>query len=314
MMRSSAPLCLTLAALALAACTSAPRPAPSGYQVREGEASAAGVYKIGKPYQIHGVWYYPQVDYSYDETGIASWYGADYHGRLTANGEALNPEEVTAAHRTLPMPSLVKVTNLDNGRIILVRINDRGPFVPGRILDLSKKAAELLDIDLKGTARVRVQIMQDESRLMAYQAKGYEQAPLEAAPVEKVTTENLATPAGAKTAPQKSKNSKPLPTAVAAEGAKVEIPDLETQTVYQQAPRSTQLYIQAGAFSRFDNANRLSASLSAMGAAATVSQVHGKSGSIFRVRLGPLASLSDADVLLDKVITSGYPDAKIVVD
>jgi rare lipoprotein A len=313
MMRSLAPLCLTLAALTLAACTGGPKPSTIGYQVKEGEQNASGAYKIGKPYQIQGVWYYPQVDYSYDETGIASWYGADYHGKVTANGEAFNPDEVTAAHRTLPMPSLVKVTNLDNGRMILVRINDRGPFTHGRILDLSKKAAELLDIDLKGTARVRVQIMQDESRLLAYQAKGYEQAPLEAAPVEKVTTENLATPAGARSAPQKSKGAKPLPAPAPAAASNVEIPDLENQTVYQQAARDTQLYIQAGAFSRFDNANRLSVSLSSIGST-TVSQVHGKTGSIFRVRMGPMASLSDADAMLEKVISSGYPDAKIVVD
>ena len=312
MMRSKAPLYLFAAAVLLAACTTAPKPPAASFQVKEGEQQQAGAYKIGKPYQIKGVWYYPQVDYSYDETGVASWYGADYHGKFTANGEVMDPNAVTAAHRTLPMPSLVKVTNLDNGRIIMVRINDRGPFAHGRILDLSKRAAELLDIDPKGTARVRVQIMQDESRLLAYQSKGYEQTPLEAAPVEQVTTENLAAPAGAKTA--KPRSGKSAPTAApAAAPATVELPDLENQTIYQQQTRATQLYIQTGAFTRFDNANKMSAALSSMGST-TVSQLHGKSGSIFRVRMGPLASLEDADAMLEKVIASGYPDAKLVVD
>src|SRR5579862_614679 len=97
--------------------------APSGPSPGAGK----GIYKVGDPYQIKGVWYYPSEDFNYDETGIASWYGPDFHGKYTANGEVYDMTDVTAAHRTLPMPSVVRVTNLENGRSLILRINDRGP-------------------------------------------------------------------------------------------------------------------------------------------------------------------------------------------
>ena len=103
-------------------------------------AAAVGTYKVGKPYQIKGTWYYPKEDFEYEETGIASWYGRKFHGRKTANGERFDMNYLSAAHRTLPMPSIVRVTNLENGRKVVVRINDRGPYVDGRIIDLSKGA------------------------------------------------------------------------------------------------------------------------------------------------------------------------------
>ena len=100
-------------------------------------------YKVGNPYEVKGVWYYPERNLNYDETGIASWYGDEFAGRLTANGEIFEPDIVSAAHKTLPMPSAVRVINLENGRSLVVRINDRGPFVSGRIIDLSREAARL---------------------------------------------------------------------------------------------------------------------------------------------------------------------------
>ena len=116
-------------------------------------------YKVGNPYQVNGVWYYPAVDYNYDQTGIASWYGPGFVGHATANGEEYDQDALTAAHKTLPMPSLVRVTNLENGRQIQIRINDRGPFVNDRIIDLSRRGAQLLGMVNNGTAKVRVQIM-----------------------------------------------------------------------------------------------------------------------------------------------------------
>ena len=117
-------------------------------------------YKIGVPYEIFGVWYYPHHDPDYDETGIASWYGPGFHGRTTANGEIYDQEALTAAHPTLPMPVLVRVTNLENGRSQVLRINDRGPFVDGRIIDVSRHAAERLGFRRQGTAWVRVQYLE----------------------------------------------------------------------------------------------------------------------------------------------------------
>ena len=109
-----------------------------------------------KPYQVRGVWYTPRYDPDYDQKGIASWYGEQFHNRSTANGETFDMDLPSAAHKTLPLPSIVEVTDLDTGRKIRVRVNDRGPFVDGRIIDLSKAAAEQLGIARKSVARVRV--------------------------------------------------------------------------------------------------------------------------------------------------------------
>ncbi len=115
-----------------------------------------GVYKLGDPYLAGGKWYVPVNDMSYDEVGLASWYGDFFHGRRTANGEIYDMNALSAAHPTLPMPTYAAVTNLANNRTVVVRVNDRGPYHDGRIIDLSHKAAELLGFYGRGTAAVRV--------------------------------------------------------------------------------------------------------------------------------------------------------------
>jgi rare lipoprotein A len=124
--------------------------------------------KIGRPYTVRGVTYVPHVDRAYDAVGYASWYG-DESGNMTANGEKYRPEGISAAHKTLPLPSYVEVTSLQTGRTILVRVNDRGPFARGRIIDLSRGAAELLGIRRAGSAPVRVRVVnppeKDKERL-----------------------------------------------------------------------------------------------------------------------------------------------------
>ncbi len=147
-------------ALALAACSS--KPPGTARSPDDGRGS----YKVGKPYTVDGVTYYPAEDMTYAETGIASWYGPGFHGRYTASGEVYDQEGVSAAHKTLPMPSIVRVTNLDNGRTVIARVNDRGPFVSGRIIDMSKGGARQLGIDMTGTAHVRVEIMRRESEIV----------------------------------------------------------------------------------------------------------------------------------------------------
>src|SRR6185436_12444351 len=116
-----------------------------------------GRYVVGQPYQVDGRWYSPAEQPGYDEIGTASWYGPQFDRRQTANGEWFDMDYLTAAHTTLPLPSYVRVTNLENGRVLVVRLNDRGPFVGDRIIDLSRKAAETLNMKDPGTARVRVQ-------------------------------------------------------------------------------------------------------------------------------------------------------------
>ena len=116
-------------------------------------------YKLGTPYEIEHVWYFPSYDSNYNRTGIASWYGHPFHGRPTANGERYDMNEVTAAHPTLPLPSRVRVTNLENGRQVVMRVNDRGPFIDGRLIDVSRRAAQLLGFYRKGLAEVRVEYL-----------------------------------------------------------------------------------------------------------------------------------------------------------
>src|SRR3954454_17742055 len=128
-----------------------------------GYGHSRGYFKVGSPYQVNGIWYYPRVDYDYDETGTASWYGEAFNGRPTANGEIFDLNQVSAAHKTLQLPSVAEVTNLQNGRALKVRINDRGPYAGDRIIDLSRRAAQLLGLEGAGTARVRVRIIKDES-------------------------------------------------------------------------------------------------------------------------------------------------------
>ena len=151
---------IALLALLLAACAEIDFAAT--VMKSDGE-EARGHYKVGQPYEIKGVWYYPAEDPFYDEEGIASWYGEPFHGQLTANGEIYDMNELTAAHKTLPMPVYVRVTNLENGRSLVLRVNDRGPFIAGRIIDVSRRGAQLLGFEENGTAQVRVQVIDRES-------------------------------------------------------------------------------------------------------------------------------------------------------
>src|SRR5258708_24531206 len=152
---------LLVLALALAACSGTRHASNAGASA--GDTRGRGIYKVGNPYQIDGAWYYPAEDWNYEETGIASWYGEAFHGKDTANGESFDLNAITAAHRTLPLPTLVQVTHLENGRSIQVRVNDRGPYARGRIIDLSRRSAQLLGFEGQGTAKVRVKILVSES-------------------------------------------------------------------------------------------------------------------------------------------------------
>lgn len=129
---------------------------PRVVQPGEPVPRGGGVYRVGRPYQVRGRTYTPRHDPSHEEVGMASWYGEDFHGRRTANGEVYDMYALSAAHRTLPMPSYVRVTNVTNGRSVVVRVNDRGPFHSNRVIDLSKRAAQILDVRSSGVARVQV--------------------------------------------------------------------------------------------------------------------------------------------------------------
>ena len=295
-----------------------------------GEAKPSrGVYKVGAPYRIDGTWYYPAVDYAYAETGIASWYGADFHGLPTANGETYDLNRVTAAHRTLPLPSMVQVTNLENGRTIAVRLNDRGPFKRGRIIDLSRRAAQLLGFERKGTAKVRVEILADESRRLAALAARKEGVSPEegrgvkGAPRIAVTSETLPAPRGFRSTaedarqaglePGRPANPEAPPTGRATPLTVDGTEAARDATVTVVPVKPTGMYIQAGAFVKFHNANRLAAILSSLGPTRVTAVMIGEN-QLFRVRLGPISSLEEADRLLERVASSGYPEARLMVD
>jgi rare lipoprotein A len=160
---------------------------------------------VGKPYVVKGQTYYPKEDRNYDRVGYASWYGSAFHGRYTANGEIYDTMALTAAHPTFPLPSYARVTNTTNGASIIVRVNDRGPYERGRIIDLSSKTAEMLDMKGHGTAKVRVQYVgrarmdgQDQAFLMAsYIPKGSRVIPSQVAPGVMVASNDTRLPAGA---------------------------------------------------------------------------------------------------------------------
>jgi len=271
----------------------------------EDEARPTPEYKIGKPYKIGRVWYYPAENFRYVETGVASWYGPNFHGNKTANGEVYDMNELTAAHRTLPLPSIVRVTNLRNGRSIKVRVNDRGPFARGRIIDLSRRAAQLLGFIGEGTAPVRVEIVAEESRQIAALArKGRFDQAVAAVPPARVTVANLpveAAPNVRKPVPMTAAAPTPVQTAG--------VPGL----VEVGTPEMPLLFVQAGAFVERDRADRLKLRLAGIGGAKVVKADIGAQR-FYRVRIGPLASVAEGDQVLDRVIAAGYPEARLVVD
>jgi len=294
---------VTLTAL-VAACASTPEESVS-------VPPNAGVYKIGKPYQIGDTWYYPHEQPDYDETGIASWYGPS--GNRTANGEIYTAADLTAAHRTLPLPVNVRVTDLDNGRSIIVRVNDRGPFAKGRIIDLSARAAELLGYKEKGTARVRVTYIgradlkggappQDETPPEIASA-------VSAAPTSEIASSDLPPLAGAPVAAPARVASLPQPVVPSADAAVTTQPTGVVTEV--PVPAVTRLYVQVGAFSSRDNAERLRTRL---GGDLKISAVTQGGRTIYRVRLGPFDELGDADQALARLTGAGSNDAQIVVD
>lgn len=310
---------LALLCLSLAACASGGESAgskdPLSTAAQENR-DRQGHYKIGKPYQIGGVWYYPEESYSYDETGISSWYGAEFEGRArTANGEIFNKDELTAAHKTLQLPSLARVTNLENGKSIVVRVNDRGPFAGNRLIDVSQRSAQLLGFERQGTAKVRVQVLADESRAIADALRYYDSdAPRVAAPVAPVSPVAVASVSREPLAPA------PAPQPAPREAAKPVYvkPSLQNvqpvQEVYQvPVTGKNQIYIQAGAFGSLENAKKMQQSLSGLGST-RISEAVVNGAKFYRVRLGPVKDVPAADALLKKVQQSGASGARTIVD
>ncbi len=293
-----------MALLLLGACADK-RSAPSTSQSGHGDV---GSYKVGDPYQVGGVWYYPKADLSYDETGIASWYGPGFDGKRTANGETYDQWALTAAHPTLPMPSMVQVTNLDNGRSIQLRINDRGPFSNSRIIDISRRGAQLLGFEGNGTAKVRVQILEEESLQLAALAQGTAVSATPPTPAPTVSVEAEALPGSSTPQPVSSvPQNAPRPSA-----ASLPAEPQPSGVVEQRPVARTAMFIQAGAFSEAGNASVLASRLNNFGTT-QIEEAWVDGRKFYRVRM-PVRTVEEADTKLATLISNGYTEARIVVD
>ncbi|WP_041794694.1 septal ring lytic transglycosylase RlpA family protein [Pararhodospirillum photometricum] len=319
----------------VAACAETPSggPATGGGARPSGEG---GTYKIGKPYQIGGRWYYPREDYDYNEVGEASWYGSDFHGKRTANGEVFDQDRLSAAHTILPLPSIVQVTNLANGRSIIVRVNDRGPFVNDRIIDMSRAAARALGFERAGRTKVRVQVLAWESRQAKAQAlsgTAVAEAPPVAAPRGTVETVALDSPPPRArvervSLPPSSSSSRPAPASASRGAAEARAPvtgwatgpagqdvsagrDVPARDTWADAPEGS--YVQIGAFASMDNAKALQTRLRSLGPA-KIAPVNFGDHVLYRVRLGPFPDADTASQILRNTQASGYPEARIVAD
>lgn len=261
-------------------------------------------FKIGRPYAINGVWYHPRVDWSYVEEGEASWYGPQFHKEATANGERFDMNAISAAHRTLPLPSIVEVTNLENGRRLKLRVNDRGPFARDRIIDLSRAAAKRLGFHEDGTARVRVKLVVDESMRLA----GLNPALVGGKAVAGAGDVPVA--AAAKTLVADAKPAAQPPRA--RQVATLALPPAAATGRSRAESAESRAFVQAGAFADGHNASRAGSTLAHL--APVVITYGGLDGrNLYRVRLGPLPS-EEAHEVLAEVARAGFADSKVVME
>jgi rare lipoprotein A len=329
-----------------------------------GEADFSPGYKTLSPkratsrsYVINGVRYHPQQHYEYKERGKASYYGGrdTFHGKKTSTAEVFNAHGLTAAHKTLPLPSVVIVTNLDNGRSLKLKVNDRGPFVEGRIIDVSEKASRLLGFYREGTANVLVECLVMESLALNQNPKG--EIPLQLA---QAGSESLYSgvrkpqPAMPEKTPRSKRNQVPKSTLMMAQAnAKYNSVAESLLRAAPQAPATTQqrpasiprsvppgfmayahtpspassslktvaqkaenIFIQAGTFSLFTNAQNLSTKLKAMSPRIPVGlkAVLIRNASMFAVRLGPFRNSDEAQNLLKQMAQAGHRDARLIYD
>jgi peptidoglycan lytic transglycosylase len=293
-------LSLLLTVLSLVGCSSKMKRDPFagiGSPMYKGSGplpKGGGRYVVGEPYEVAGVWFYPKEESDYDKTGTASWYGPQFHRRMTSNGEWFDMEYLSAAHPTLPLPSYAKVTNLENGRQIVVRVNDRGPFVDSRIIDLSRKSADALGFRRWGTAPVRVQYIGP-------------------APLDDQGSHLAAMN-------QELRRGTPIGRMIAAAGgagpgtglaiASVAPPMAGNRLDLVPAPEPG-YFIQVGAFANPDNAERARFNLANLGQV-EITPVSASAGMLYKVTLRP-ASAGVAGETLSLVRAAGHPDARLVI-
>ena len=313
---------MALAAVSLAACAT-PRydVGKSGYaasardETTRGSSPRSGstVGRDGKPlrgtekpYQINGVWYYPRQDKDYNVVGIGSWYGEQFHNRRTSNGEVFDMDIPSAAHKTLPLPSLVEVTNLDNGKKMIVRVNDRGPFVEGRVIDLSKAAAQQLGYYRQGVARVRVKYVGPAPKNAFDGPRQYAVTQTAPPPPRERSFEDIKEP------PQRvqvipSRQPDPDWSAPVQQSAPpINPPD----RVYASAGGSG-FRVQAGSFSNRENAEKAVRQLAGAGEA-KIDAIERASGTLYRVTVSAGPDEGEAWSLRQRVESLGYQGATVL--
>lgn len=269
-------------------------------------AAEEGGYKLGEPYEIDHVWYFPSYDSNYDMTGVASWYGHPFHGRPTANGERYDMNDVTAAHPTLPLPSRVRVTNLENGRQLVLRVNDRGPFIDGRLIDVSRRAAQLLGFYREGLAEVRVEYLGLDHLEpdVPWPVDSPKTLLANGTPSAATTSHEVASSIGAVERPP----VKPVRTA-AVHSSRVE--NNVNGTTIAGSSRSRGLLVEAAVLEERDDADRLSAIVRSLGTVAV--EPERRSGRVvYAVRIGPVASDDEAATILAQLNQAGLTESHII--
>ncbi|MCL2567367.1 MAG: septal ring lytic transglycosylase RlpA family protein [Alphaproteobacteria bacterium] len=307
--------------------------------------------KVGNAYEVNGVKYEPKVVDDYDVIGIASWYGEQFHGKKTANGELFDMEELTAAHPTLPLPSFVEVTNVENGKKVILRVNDRGPFSKYRNIDISKKGAEILGFENQGTTNVRIRLLANISKEAAVELnkinmqKNAEKdkamntnavVPQKAdqpAPAVVPTQAPVAAPADVDAAvatDDAPSNEAGISSASAAADGDLGLVDkeeilkssdsksmktislIEPNDVKSYTPRG--VFVQIGAYSDSnENIKKQMGSLSSVGVVSLQKvDVNGKD--ILRLRVGPYGSIDDAIKIKNNLVRLGYTNSRVIVE
>ncbi|MDA7946705.1 MAG: septal ring lytic transglycosylase RlpA family protein [Hyphomicrobiaceae bacterium] len=276
-----------------------------------------GRYKVGNPYKIGGRWYRPKEQPGYNRVGVASWYGELFHGRYTANGEIYDMNALTAAHPTLPMPSYVQVTNQSNGRTLVLRVNDRGPYAHDRIIDLSRRSARALGFERNGTVRVRVKYLgrapldgDDSYERQFYASQRWARyADLGGAAVSKPKKVQVAQ------ATRNKVQADPIVVGSIPDGSETKSGSRTTAVAgnLMRAPRGghRMFFVQASSFKSRTAADDLNRRLSEIGPSRVLRVGEGREAR-YRVRLGPYAWRHDADQMLREVVSIGLSDAYMV--
>lgn len=335
-------LVITAFLLFAVGCVSAPKQTTSSSQSSKGGDEhgprANPHYKVGIPYKIKGKRYVPREDENYSKTGIASWYGDQFQGRLTANGEVFDKNLLSAAHKTLPLPSYVEVKNLENGRRLTVRVNDRGPFVDDRIIDLSEAAARELGFEGKGLAKVKVrfagyaplhqraaapqtatqQVRLAQSRDASARFSSEPRVKPRSKPVAVDQTPRLAPPGvspGAKPAPRVTSVQNAATSQANSEESDANLPPREDPiaTIMTTEVETNDAYwVEIAEFDGLDALEKAELSLATLGSVMVQSETGEGGSDVFVVKLGPYTNLGEASRAQERALGAGFPAARLM--